>query len=115
MSTHSVSSVRSTRSDHSLPWFESREMWAGLSIITMWLAVLFVGVYGGDLVSNQPPNITTVPVVVLLLPFVLPGTIVIARRAFAGPTDEVRTALEAETRAREELAAELAVLSSRLD
>jgi hypothetical protein len=95
-------------------WWQAREIWAGLSIITMWLAVLFVGLYGGSLVSNHPPNITSLPVVVFFLPFVLPATIVIARRAFAGATDDVRAALEAETRAREELAAEVEELRAKV-
>jgi hypothetical protein len=65
-------------------------LWAGLSIITMWLAVLFVGVFGGDIVSSSGPAGTTssVPVVVALLPFVLPATIVAARRGFTRGPDE---------------------------
>jgi hypothetical protein len=44
----------------------------------MWLAVLFVGVFGADIVSSAGPGGSTssVPVVVVLLPFVLPATIV---------------------------------------
>jgi hypothetical protein len=41
----------------------------------MWLAVLFVGVFGGDFVSNSSANgFTEIPVVVFLLPFVLPAS-----------------------------------------
>lgn len=58
----------------------ARSLWAGLSIITMWLAVLFVGLFGGDFVSSSTTNgFTRIPVVVFLLPFVLPATIVVAR------------------------------------
>jgi hypothetical protein len=81
-------------------------LWAGLSIITMWLAVLFVGVFGGDFVSNSASNGSTkFPVVVFLLPFVLPATIVVARRGFAGAADQERGAPVEEPQAREEAAA----------
>lgn len=61
----------------------ARALWAGVSITIMWLAVLFVGVFGENIVSSTPGGSTTsVPVVVALLPFVLPATIVVARRGF---------------------------------
>jgi hypothetical protein len=51
----------------------------------MWLAVLFVGVFGGNILSSTPGGTSTsVPVVIMLLPFVLPATIVTARRGFRG-------------------------------
>jgi hypothetical protein len=54
----------------------------------MWLAVLFVGVFGGNIVSSTPGGTSTsVPVVVAVLPFVLPATIVAARRGFKGPVE----------------------------
>jgi hypothetical protein len=64
-------------------WFHARALWAGVAIMTMWLAVLFVGVFGENIVSSTPGgDSTSVPVVVALLPFVLPATIVVARRGF---------------------------------
>lgn len=64
-------------------------MWAGLSIVTMWLAVLFVGVFGGDITSSTPGGTSTsVPVVVAPIPFVLPATVVVARRGFRELADE---------------------------
>jgi hypothetical protein len=49
----------------------------------MWLVVLFVGVFGGDILSSTPGGTSTsVPVVVVLIPFVLPATVVVARRGF---------------------------------
>jgi hypothetical protein len=56
----------------------------------MWLAVLFVGVLGADIVSSAGPGGSTssVPVVVVLLPFVLPATIVAARRGFTSAPGE---------------------------
>ena len=69
-------------------WIRSQELWAGLSIMTMWLAVLFVGVFGENIVSTSASGSATVPVVVVLLPFVLPATIVAARRGFRERVDE---------------------------
>jgi hypothetical protein len=82
-------------------------LWAGLSIITMWLAVLFVGLFGGDIVSSSGPAGTTssVPVVVALLPFVLPATIVAARRGFTRAPDERAGAADSDTRTHGEPAA----------
>ena len=67
----------------SRPWFRVSAVWAGLSIVTMWLAVLFVGVFGGNIVSSTPGGTSTsVPVVVAVIPFVLVATVVVARRGF---------------------------------
>ena len=70
----------------------------------MWLAVLFVGLFGGDIVNSSGPGGSTssVPVVVALLPFVLPATIVAARRGFTAAPDERHAATDDDTRAREE-------------
>jgi len=84
-------------------WLHARTLWAGLSIITMWLAVLFVGIFGGDFVSSSSANgFTKIPVVVFLLPFVLPATIVVGRRACTSAPDERRGASEDAPRARGE-------------
>lgn len=84
-------------------WLHARALWAGLSIIVMWLAVLFVGVFGGDFVSNSSTNgLTKFPVVVFLLPFVLPATIVVARRGFTSGPEERQSAPDAKTQAHEE-------------
>jgi hypothetical protein len=87
-------------------WLHARELWAGLSIITMWLAVLFVGLFGGDIVtsSGYGGSSSSVPVVVTLLPFVLPATIVAARRGFTS-TSYKRAVADEDTRAHEEAAA----------
>ena len=61
--------------------------------MTMWLAVLFVGVLGGDIVSSTPGGTSTsVPVVVALLPFVLPATVAVARRGFRPVPDDQQRA-----------------------
>jgi hypothetical protein len=76
-------------------------MWAGLSIMTMWLAVLFVGVLGGNIVNSSGPggSSSSVPVVVALLPFVLPATTVVARRGFRELGDEEQGLRDERTRA----------------
>lgn len=64
-------------------WLHVKALWAGVAIATMWLAVLFVGVFGGNIISSTPGGTSTsVPVVVALVPFVLLATIVVARRGF---------------------------------
>ena len=80
-------------------------MWAGLSIMTMWLAVMFVGIFGGDFVSSSSNGFTKFPVVVFLLPFVLPATIVVGRRGFARVSDEQRRPPHEETQAGDEATA----------
>jgi hypothetical protein len=95
------------RDASSCSWLHARALWAGLSIITMWLAVLFVGVFGGDFVSSSATNgLTKFPVVIFLLPFVLPATIVVARRGFTSGPEERQSAPAANTQAREESTAQ---------
>jgi hypothetical protein len=102
MATESLSPQQPRRASSS-SWVQSRALWAGISIVTMWLAVLFVGVFGGNYVhSTAGGDASSVPVVVALLPFVLPATIVVARRGFTSGPDERRNALDQETQAREE-------------
>lgn len=83
-------------------WLRIRALWAGLSIIVMWLAVLFIGVFGGDFVSSTTNGFTKIPVVVFLLPFVLPATIVVARRGFTSGPEERRSAPNEKPQAGEE-------------
>ena len=62
------------------------ELWAALAIVVMWLVVLFVGVWGPDLVSNNGVagigESSTVPSVVVVVPFAFLGTWVVARYGF---------------------------------
>ena len=90
------------RSQPAPAWLHARALWAGLSIITMWLAVLFVGVFGSDFVSSSGSGFTRFPVVVFLLPFVLPATIVVGRRGFASAPDEQHGPPDHETQAGKE-------------
>ena len=59
--------------------------WGAVSIAAMWLAVLFVGVFGSDMVfgSYGASGPTTIPSSVGVALFAMIGTVVIARRVFA--------------------------------
>ena len=59
-----------------------REFWAALSIIAMWLAVLFVGVFGGDMVFSSSSGTNTIPSAVLVALFAVFGTAAVAKRGF---------------------------------
>jgi len=57
--------------------------WGVVSIVAMWLAVLFDGVFGGDMIfagSGNGP--TTIPSAVALALFAVIGTASIAKRVF---------------------------------
>lgn len=41
------------RQHRSAAWVEAKALWAGIAISTMWLAVLFVGLFGGDIVTTN--------------------------------------------------------------
>ena len=58
------------------------EFWASLTIIAMWVAVLFVGVFGGDMVFAAPPNLTRIPSAVGVAIFAAIGTSSVAKRVF---------------------------------
>jgi hypothetical protein len=63
------------------------EFWASLTIVAMWLAVLFDGVFGGNLVFARPPNVTTVPSAVMVAIFAAVGTSAVAKRGFSRRAD----------------------------
>ena len=58
------------------------KFWAALTIVMMWLAVLFVGVFGGDMVFSNPPRMTTIPSVVIVALFAAIATGSVAKRVF---------------------------------
>lgn len=60
-----------------------REMWAGLAIAVMWLAVLFAAVFGPDIVSTSAgTNTTTVPSAVAVALFAWLATRAVAKYGF---------------------------------
>jgi uncharacterized membrane protein len=81
------SSVRSPRDDWASRIFV-REMWATIAIVAMWMAVLFVGVYGGDATfHNTDSSSSTIPAGVLVALFAAIGTGSVAKRVFARKSD----------------------------
>ena len=58
------------------------EFWAALTIVTMWLAVLFDGVFGADFVSVQGADITRIPSAIFIAFFAALATWAIAARVF---------------------------------
>jgi hypothetical protein len=69
-------------------WLYAVPMWAGLAIVSIWMAVLFVGLFAGDIVSINGTagagTTTSVPSVVVVALFAVFATAFIARRGF-GP------------------------------
>lgn len=61
-----------------------REMWGTVAIAIMWLAVLFVGVFGSNVIilHDVSGSSSSWPVVVVVAFFALLGTVPVARRAF---------------------------------
>ena len=59
------------------------EIWATVAIVAMWTAVLFVGVFGGDMVfHNVDTSTTTMPSGVAVALFAAIGTGSVAKRVF---------------------------------
>ena len=57
--------------------------WGALSIVSMWLAVLFVGIFGGNLTSvSAGGDVTNIPVSIFLAFFAVIGTASVAKRVF---------------------------------
>ena len=67
-------------------WLYVREIWAAAAISLMWLAVLFVGVYGGDAVFvGTDGSSTRLPSAIFVAFFAFLATAAVGKRAF-GPT-----------------------------
>ena len=59
------------------------EMWATASIVAMWLAVLFVGVFGSDMTFHGVDgSVTVMPSVAAVALFAAIGTGSVAKRVF---------------------------------
>lgn len=65
-----------------------RDMWATVAIVAMWVAVLFVGVYGGDMTfQSVDSSSSTIPSGVAVALFAAIGTTSVAKRVFGRETD----------------------------
>jgi arginine exporter protein ArgO len=53
----------------------------------MCLAVLFAGIFGGDMVFSSPPSVTTIPSAVGVALFAVIGTASVAKRVFRARND----------------------------
>jgi hypothetical protein len=63
------------------------EMWATVAIVAMWMAVLFVGVYGGDMTFHAVDSSwSTIPSGVVVALFAAIGTGSVAKRVFGRRT-----------------------------
>jgi hypothetical protein len=86
MTTHEPSTGTATRQDIAsrllVPGF-----WATVSIVVIWLAVLFDGIFGGDMTFSSPPHVTVIPSAVAVALFAMIATVSVAKRAF-GRKDE---------------------------
>ena len=64
------------------------EMWATVSIVAMWLAVLFVGVFGSDMTFHGVDgSVTVMPSVAAVALFAAIGTGSVAKRVFGRRPD----------------------------
>ena len=119
MATQQLPAALDHGEDHpsGVSWVSAKPLWGGVAIVAMWLAVLFVGIFGGDLVNNNGSSGTTsvIPTGVLVALLAVFGTFAVARRAFAvQPDDELRRELEDECHARERLAEEVSHLRAQI-
>lgn len=65
------------------------EMWATVAIVAMWVAVLFVGVYGNDMTFHGVDSSwSTIPSVVAVALFAAIGTASLAKRVFGRKSDQ---------------------------
>jgi hypothetical protein len=96
------------------PIRNDRPRWGAVSIAAMWLSVLFIGLFGGDIYSTSGAagSAARIPAAVAIAVLAFFATLFVARRAFSADADamELRSLLEEERHARERLEEEVSLL-----
>ncbi|HYB23313.1 MAG TPA: hypothetical protein VED41_05915 [Solirubrobacteraceae bacterium] len=95
----------------------SRAFWGGVALVAMWLAVLFVGVFGGSILhTSASGESSSVPVVVVVAVAALLATIPVAHAAFRPQRsdEDLRRAVEDERRALENLSTQVGDLRASI-